>query len=133
MEEASWFIQWSQNPESEEVKVNSCIMLASLAYPDESVSGLRERILDGGFLQSLLDYAAQEVLQLHREIDPSEIELESQIAQGASAKIYTAKWKGKTVCCKVFDPDHISFSEEEFKKELGLLWFFLKYYFFQTF
>jgi hypothetical protein len=33
-----------------------------------------------------------------------------------------AKWKGKDVALKVFDKDHISFSIEEFRKELALLW-----------
>lgn len=44
------------------------------------------------------------------------------IAEGASGKVYKAKYHGKPVALKRFDVEHISFNMDDFRKELALLW-----------
>jgi tRNA A-37 threonylcarbamoyl transferase component Bud32 len=107
--------------EREEMNLNACISLATLAYPVERISGIRTKILNNNLLNIFLNYAREQKLSVHLEIPPSEIEKGSLLAEGASAKVFKAKWKGKDVALKVFDPEHISFSYDEFRRELALL------------
>jgi hypothetical protein len=66
----------------------------------QHIEGLRDRILSNGLLDSLLYYAAIGELTVHTEVKPSEVEQMGLIAEGASAKVYRAKFKGKDVALK---------------------------------
>lgn len=66
----------------------------------QHIEGLRNRILDNGLLDSLLYFAAVGELTVHTEVKPSEVEQMGLIAEGASAKVYRAKFKGKDVALK---------------------------------
>ena len=52
------------------------------------------------------------------------LHLQESIAQGASAKVWKAKVRGKPMAIKVFDRQHIGFSIEEFRRELAIIRYF---------
>lgn len=99
----------------------------------EKCDGARAKILASGLLEEILHRAISGQISLHREIEPNELEVEKVVAQGkcsllsclkgkgASAKVYKAKLKNKVVALKKFDVEGMSFSMEEYRRELALL------------
>ena len=67
-----------------------------------------------------LKLAYQGLVTFHQEVDTADIEVEALVAQGASAKVYKAKYKGKVVALKRFNVNYVGFSEEEFRRELAI-------------
>lgn len=109
-----------------------------MTEPVETVAGCRKKLISNGLLEPFLQYAIDNVkedneteedssiqaLTVHNEIKESEIEIVKLLAQGASAKVYLGKYKGKEVAVKMFDKDHISFSLKEFKRGSKFHWVF---------
>ena len=73
-----------------------------------------------GLLDLFLKMAYQGLAKFHLEVDLADVEAEAMIAQGASAKVYRAKYKGKPVALKRFNINYMGFSEEEFRRELAI-------------
>lgn len=77
-------------------------------------------------------YASNGLIKVHREIDRSEIQFGNLIAQGAggtvclevrdsSGMVFEGIYKDQAVAVKVFNEDNISFSVQDFTREVALM------------
>jgi len=120
-----WLFKWVHQGDT--LALQSARCLASLAYPDELVVGLQERILEEKALHPILDFVKKGEVEVHREIRWDQLVLGDLIAQGASGKVYKAKWlrrdkmKAMDVVAKVATESNLAFSLEEHLFELGLM------------
>lgn len=113
-------------------------LLCAMAYPLESVPGIREEILSRGAWRVLLELATQGGVRLHRFVSPEEVELHKELARGSGGKVFLATWTPSetvksggvlflgeqeyTVAVKVCQEGGIPFtSEEEFLFEAGIM------------
>eukprot|EP01119_Soliformovum_irregulare_P017898 TRINITY_DN5391_c0_g1_i1.p1 TRINITY_DN5391_c0_g1~~TRINITY_DN5391_c0_g1_i1.p1 ORF type:complete len:569 (-),score=197.91 TRINITY_DN5391_c0_g1_i1:16-1722(-) len=104
------------------VRTSACVVLTNLAYPIERSPGLRTRMLKNkSIIDLVLRLASEGMVTLHHEVHTKQIERGPIIGHGASAKVYKAKYEGRDVAMKVFDPEHLSFSEPDFRKEVALM------------
>eukprot|EP01117_Protostelium_nocturnum_P017144 TRINITY_DN6926_c0_g1_i1.p1 TRINITY_DN6926_c0_g1~~TRINITY_DN6926_c0_g1_i1.p1 ORF type:complete len:704 (-),score=261.21 TRINITY_DN6926_c0_g1_i1:113-2050(-) len=96
------------------------IALAEGSWPNEMFPGLRVRVLSENLLEPISTLAESGEVIIHNEIQPEHVEMLGMIAEGASGKVFKAKYKGKDVAVKRFDVTHISFSLEDFMHEIAM-------------
>jgi hypothetical protein len=116
-----WLIEWAKYDAREEVQTAAVQGLVLLSYPSETVPGLQVAILKEGLLDTLVRKAAQGLVTVHHEVPFTDLRLGDVLGKGASASVYKGVWQGREVALKVFDPEHISFMLEDFRKEVALL------------
>lgn len=92
-------------------------------------------------------YASQGLIKVHRDISIDEVTRGKVLGRGAggihprthplihthihtsthtrthTGVVYEGVWNGAGVAVKVFDENHISFSKEDFTRELALMWY----------
>ncbi len=91
-------------------------------FVGEFLSGLADQILSKPkALHNILELIKKGEVQVHTEIEVSELKLGEQIAQGAAGKVYKSVWNGEEVAVKVLGEDMLNFSIEEFKREVAIM------------
>lgn len=88
--------------DSNKLQLAAASALASYAFPEEKTLGIRNLILNKGGLDTILDLAASGKIQVHQEMERLEIQLEKEIAQGASGKVFKATYNGYDVAVKMW-------------------------------
>ncbi len=74
--------------QEESKRVAAARVLATCAFPEEITTGIRDIIFQRGGFQHLLNLASTEKITVYHEIDPAELTMDEQIAEGASGRVY---------------------------------------------
>jgi len=67
------------------VRLGACQSLAQLAFPEEIVPDIRERIWSTGVIHHILRYARNGELTVHRKAIINQVTFDHQIASGTSS------------------------------------------------
>jgi hypothetical protein len=73
-------------------QLTACKLLARLSYPTEAVAGIREQIASSPALTSILRFARQGILTVHKKLKATDVQIDSIITQGTSRRAIEHGW-----------------------------------------
>eukprot|EP01117_Protostelium_nocturnum_P020207 TRINITY_DN8992_c0_g1_i3.p1 TRINITY_DN8992_c0_g1~~TRINITY_DN8992_c0_g1_i3.p1 ORF type:complete len:572 (+),score=233.86 TRINITY_DN8992_c0_g1_i3:92-1807(+) len=119
-DDIEWLLSYAQStdPADSVLTHQALIALATSAWPIELYPGLRLRILGEYLIDKLIVMGRKGEILIHNEITWDQVETFEMLAEGASAKVFKGKFKGKEVAIKRFDVEHISFNPDDFNQEI---------------
>ncbi|PRP86659.1 hypothetical protein PROFUN_05138 [Planoprotostelium fungivorum] len=120
-EEVDWLLEVSTQREDEDIYKAAITAIAAAAWPNEVIPAMRVRTLNAGLLPDLLQLAENRQISVHNEIQQTDLETMELIAEGASAKVYRGRWKGRDVAIKRFNTSSIAWDYHEFHNEITTL------------
>jgi hypothetical protein len=65
-----------------QVRLAACSAICKIAYPEEIVAGIQERIWQSGAIHPILRFARQGALTIHRKTTIDQVQFDHQIASG---------------------------------------------------
>mmetsp|Transcript_10069 Transcript_10069/g.15921 ORF Transcript_10069/g.15921 Transcript_10069/m.15921 type:complete len:420 (+) Transcript_10069:63-1322(+) len=117
-----WLINWSSRDFDNHVTQTSITALSFLAFPQEKIPKLRDRIFESSLINKIIRVGSQNKLPLSYHISLESLNIKEKLGSGAGGEVFRAKFQQKDVAVKFFKKHGCWFScEKEFYYEATVM------------
>jgi len=118
-----WLFAWTTRNNDAEITTASAATIAFLAFPNEQIPHLRDRIFqDASVVKCIIRVACENKLSLAEHIEKDELDVIEKIGSGSGGEIFTCIYKDRTVAVKFFKKQGFWFGEaKEFYYEATII------------